>query len=111
MIIAPIGGQASQALAALRPIAPTGVSGVDGTQGTGQVDGEGFGKVITDAIDKVNQLQQQANDATVQVASGESSDLHSALLSVEEASLAMQLTLQVRNKLVESYQEIMRMPV
>lgn len=73
--------------------------------------GPSFGSVIGDALQKVDQLQQQANDATTQVATGQAPDLHDALIRVEEASLALQLALQVRNKVVESYQEIMRMPV
>jgi flagellar hook-basal body complex protein FliE len=74
-------------------------------------EGPSFGSIIGDALQQVDQLQKQANEATTQVATGQSTDLHSALMRVEEAGLAMQLALQVRNKLVESYQEIMRMPV
>jgi flagellar hook-basal body complex protein FliE len=73
--------------------------------------GEGFGEAITDAIGQLNQLQKQADSAAFEVASGQSQDLHSALVTVEEASLALELSLQVRNKLIESYQEIMRMQV
>ena len=72
---------------------------------------EGFGEAITDAISQLNGLQGKADRAAYEVATGESQDLHSALVAVEEASLAMELSLQVRNKLIESYQEIMRMQV
>jgi flagellar hook-basal body complex protein FliE len=80
-----------------------------GTDAAGQ--GANFGGMITDAVKQLNQLQNDADTAATQVASGDSVDLHSALVTVEEASLAMQLALQVRNKLVDSYQEVMRMQV
>ena len=78
---------------------------------TGQNEGPSFSTIIGDALQQVDQLQQQANEASTLVATGHSTDLHAALMRVEEAGLAMQLALQVRNKIVESYQEIMRMPV
>ena len=77
----------------------------------GQNEGPGFSSVIGDALQQVDQLQRQANEASTMIATGQSTDLSTALMRVEEAGLAMQLALQVRNKLVESYQEIMRMPV
>jgi len=73
--------------------------------------GKGFGEAITDAVKQLNDLQHQADTAAFEVATGQSEDLHSALVTVEEASLAMELSIQVRNKLIESYQEIMRMQV
>jgi flagellar hook-basal body complex protein FliE len=79
--------------------------------GTSASEGPGFSSIIGDALQQVDRLQQQANEASTMVATGQSADLHTALLRVEEAGLAMQLALQVRNKVVESYQEIMRMPV
>jgi flagellar hook-basal body complex protein FliE len=75
------------------------------------VEGPSFGQVMTEALQKVDDLQKQGDTASAAVASGESTDLHSALIRVEEASLALQLTVQVRNKLVESYQDLTRMPV
>lgn len=71
----------------------------------------GFGSAITDAVKQLNDLQQQSNTAAFEVATGQSEDLHSALVTMEEASLALELSIQVRNKLIESYQEIMRMQV
>jgi flagellar hook-basal body complex protein FliE len=71
----------------------------------------GFGDLIGDALQQLNQVQTEANSAMTDVAAGRSTDLHTALVTVEEASLALQLALQVRNKMVESYQEVMRMQV
>ena len=90
------------------------ISRLSRTTGTGagaKPAGPGFGSAITDAVKQLNDLQQQADTASFEVATGQSDDLHSALVTVEEASLALELSIQVRNKLIESYQEIMRMQV
>jgi flagellar hook-basal body complex protein FliE len=71
----------------------------------------GFGKALTNAIEGLNQVQQQADDKSVQLAAGEPIDLHEVMLARETASLDFQLALQVRNKLVEAYQDVMRMQI
>lgn len=98
------------------PIGPLNIPipGISGTGAGGAVHTEGtktFGSHFEDAVSQLNRLQKDADAATVEVASGQTSDLHSALVKVEEASLALQLAIQVRNKVLESYQEIMRMQV
>ena len=72
---------------------------------------EGFGKALTDAIGSLDKLQQEADAGSVQLAAGEPVELHDVMLSQERASLSFELAVQVRNKLVEAYQEIMRMQV
>jgi flagellar hook-basal body complex protein FliE len=89
----------------------TGLSAAQASKVTGTSKSGNFGGLMQDALQQLNQLQHEADSAAVQVASGQSADLHNALITVEEASLALQLGLQVRNKLVESYQEVMRMQV
>ncbi|MBJ6751785.1 flagellar hook-basal body complex protein FliE [Geomonas anaerohicana] len=82
--------------------------GVQGTQGNPTV---GFGKFLEDMVSKVNE-QQGAADRSIQgLATGESKGLHEVMLAVEKASISFQMLTQVRNKAVEAYQEIMRMPV
>jgi flagellar hook-basal body complex protein FliE len=71
----------------------------------------GFGKALTNAIEGLNQTQNDADDKSVQLAAGEPIDLHEVMLARETASLDFQLALQVRNKLVEAYQDVMRMQV
>ncbi len=70
--------------------------------------GAGFGEQITSAIDKVDALQKTADTTAAQVASGGTEDTHKAMISMERALLALDFTLQVRNKMLEAYQEIMR---
>ena len=72
---------------------------------------QSFGSYLKKALDEVNALQHEADDATRAMLSGDLGDLHKAVIATEKASLAMQLTIEVRNKVIEAYQEIMRMQV
>jgi flagellar hook-basal body complex protein FliE len=68
-----------------------------------------FGRMLTDAIGALADLQANA-DATAQaLAAGENVDLHDVMIAQEQSSLAFQFGLQVRNKIVEAYQDVMRM--
>src|SRR3990170_8058428 len=67
-----------------------------------------FGAVLKDAVGALSELGAKADSNAVQLATGENVDLHEVMLSMEHASLGMQTALQVRNKLVDAYQEIMR---
>ena len=64
-------------------------------------------KFITD----VNSLQHRAEELQVKLATGEITDVHEVMIAVEEANTAMEFMLEIRNKIVEAYQEVMRMPV
>jgi flagellar hook-basal body complex protein FliE len=92
--IAPVGGPV------LSPGAPTPASRGPGAAGT-----------FREALEQVNQLQQAADQASQAFALGESRDVASTLITIEKANLAFQLAVQIRNKVVEAYQEVMRMPV
>jgi len=71
----------------------------------------GFGKLMEDMIGKVSDLQNAADKSITSLATGEGKGLHEVMLAVEKASVSFQMMTQVRNKAVEAYQEIMRMPV
>jgi len=86
------------------PLAPASSPG-------GGVKGAGFGEALRQALDQVNQLQQAADTASQAFALGQNRDAAGTLIAIEKASLAFQLALQVRNKLLEAYQEVMRMPM
>ncbi len=72
---------------------------------------EGFKDVLGSAIETVNDLQRNADRLAQELACGELEDVHQAMIAVEEVNVALQLTIQIRNKIVEAYQEIMRMQV
>ena len=72
---------------------------------------ESFEKTLKKFITDVNSLQNQAAESTVNLANGEVEDVHDVMIAVEKANIAMELMLEIRNKIVEAYQEVMRMPV
>jgi flagellar hook-basal body complex protein FliE len=72
---------------------------------------EDFGDLLGKMVGKVSELQNNADKSIQSLATGESKGLHEVMLAVEKASISFQMLTQVRNKAVEAYQEIMRMPV
>jgi len=73
--------------------------------------GTGFGEVLKDAISTVNELQKQSDQEIQKLMTGESQDLHNTVIAMQKADLSFQMMMQVRNKIVQAYQEIMRMQV
>jgi flagellar hook-basal body complex protein FliE len=70
-----------------------------------------FGAMLREVIGQVNDAQQHAADLAERFARGEPVDEQTLVLAMERASLAFQLTLQVRNKVLDAYQEVMRLQV
>ena len=70
-----------------------------------------FQSLLTNMVGDVVEKQAAANDAMVGLMSGKNVSLHQAMISMEEANVSFQLMVEVRNKLLESYQELMRMQV
>jgi flagellar hook-basal body complex protein FliE len=62
-------------------------------------------------LDQLNTTQQAADAGAAQLAAGAPVDLHQVMIQMEQANLSLGLALQVRNKLIEAYQEISRMPI
>ena len=73
--------------------------------------GPSFKESVKKAIAEVNDLQNEADQATIQLAAGNVEDVHEAMIAMQKAKLALDFTIQVRNKVIEAYQEIMRMQV
>jgi flagellar hook-basal body complex protein FliE len=73
--------------------------------------GADFGEMLDSLVGRVNQSQHDADAMVESLALGEPVDVHQVMMALSEASNAMQLTLQVRNKALEAYQELMRTPV
>ena len=67
-----------------------------------------FGELLKDAVNTVNGLQIDANDKALQLALGDIQDTHEVMLAMEKAGMALQLTLEIRNKVMEAYQEVLR---
>ncbi|WP_145199293.1 flagellar hook-basal body complex protein FliE [Sphingobium sp. B2] len=95
--------------AALRDVAATGsVGGANATPGTAP---GGFTEALNSALQQVNGLQGKAGEAAAAFERGETTDIAAVMLAKQQASVSFEATLQVRNKLLSAYKDIMSMPV
>src|ERR1700722_9919952 len=94
---------------AVPPIAPMGAAPVDASSAAGGTGA--FQSMLEGMIGHVEQSQTQAQQAAQNFLSGGDEELHSVALAAQRADLQFNLFLQVRNKAVSAYQEIMRMQV
>ncbi len=85
-----------------RPILPS--------TGDAKKAGAGFGSSLSGLVGAVESSNQDANDAIGKMVDG-TGDVHDAMIALQRADMTFQFSVQVRNKLVQAYQEIMRMPV
>jgi flagellar hook-basal body complex protein FliE len=72
---------------------------------------QSFGTMVTNGLDNLQQAQGSADSLAKQAATGDLTDLHDYMIASTQASLATELTVAVRNRAVESFQEIMRMQI
>lgn len=84
--------------------ATQGVEGVGGAQGV-----ESFGQLLASKLDDLNAVQQRSDELAVKAATGDLQDVHEYTTAAGQAQVATQLVVAVRNKAVESFNEIMRM--
>ena len=80
-------------------------------QATQAVQGVSFGDVLNQFVSEVNDKQIASGQAVNDLLSGKEIPLHQAMIAMQEAGVAFQLMVEVRNKLLEGYQELMRMQV
>ena len=71
---------------------------------------QGFSDALKQLISTVDQTTADANAATSRMLDG-TGDVHEAMIALQHADMTFQLTMQIRNKLVQAYQDVMRMPV
>lgn len=99
---------AIQGIMPLTPISPSGsTEQVKSVQGS-EVN---FSDYLTDALAKVDSLQKEADAASIGLATGEIDDMHTAMVALEKADLSMSLAVEVRNKALDAYHEMMRMQI
>ena len=77
----------------------------------GPAPAESFAGYLGEMVSRVNASQLDADQAIQKLATGEAKGLHEVMIAVEKSAVSFQFMSQVRNKAVEAYQEIMRMPV
>ena len=83
---------------------PTSLTGTAATDNS-------FATMLHDAVQEVSTKQAAATDAVNGLLTGQNVSLHQAMIAMEEASVSFQLMIEVRNKLLDGYQEIMRMQI
>jgi len=76
-----------------------------------QTTNESFGAMLNKAIGDVNSLQSEAGKAVEKLVTGEANDLHEVMIAVEKARTSFDLLMEIRNKTVDMYREIMRTQV
>lgn len=77
----------------------------------GPESGSTFSNLLSNAVNSVNELQLDAANAQDALLAGEPVELHDVMIKAEEAGIATDLLLEIRNKLVNAFDEIMRMPM
>jgi flagellar hook-basal body complex protein FliE len=70
-----------------------------------------FVDILKESIQKAGEIEQTADKEVEKLAKMESKDVHSTMIAIEKADLTFQLMMQVRNKIISAYEEIMRMQV
>jgi flagellar hook-basal body complex protein FliE len=88
-------------------LAPQGIRGIENTP----VGAGSFGTAMTDALNGVEAMQSAAHASAASFMSGETGEIHKVALDQQKAAIAFDLFLQVRNKVISAYQEIMKMQV
>ncbi|KUO72899.1 MAG: hypothetical protein APF77_24265 [Clostridia bacterium BRH_c25] len=79
--------------------------------GRAKSEGVSFTDFLNNAVSDVNKLQLESEKLNEAFAMGRNDNIHQVMIAAEKADLALQFTVQIRNKILEAYQEIMRMPV
>lgn len=83
-----------------------------GVQNQAEVaSGKSFGELLSDSINKANNIQLEADHAINELAAGRNKNIHETMLMLEKADTSFKLMMQVRNKIIDAYREIMRMQV
>ena len=98
---------------ALSPYLTSGVQGTSGTSGAGAADaaGGGFASTLVSSLEKVQQLHSTSSEMAIKAATGDLTDVHDYTIAATQARVATEVTVAVRNKALEAFNDIMRMQV
>lgn len=88
-----------------------GIGQAGGANATGGTNAAGFGDAMRSALAQVNDMQSQSSAITEAYERGETTDIAAVMLARQQASIGFEATLQVRNRLLTAYKDIMSMPV
>lgn len=82
-----------------------------GAAGGAEGGGRTFGQMLEKSLEQVNEHQVQADHAVKELVAGKSKNIHETMLAIERADMSLKLAMQVRNKILDAYREVMRMQV
>lgn len=85
--------------------------GMQAPQAPSEAHATSFSEVLRNSVDKVNTMQSQADEAISNLVAGRTKNIHETMLAIERADSSLKLMMQVRNKILDAYKEIMRMQV
>lgn len=109
--LGPVSPLLTGAPALLKPEAPLPRLSGEALARPGATPPEGFGRMLDSLVATVDAKRAEAGSLTQKVLLGESDQLHQSVIAMQEAGVSFALMVEVRNKLIESYQELMRMQV
>lgn len=92
-------------------VGSAGSIGTPSTQGVQSTSGPEFGNLVLDGLDRLDSVQKTSDGLAVQAATGTLTNLHDYTIAATQAAVTTQVTVAVRNKAVEAFNEIMRMQV
>ncbi len=96
-----------QNLNPLSPIKP--LTGASQTGSEGTIEGSTFSDILKQALQEVDTVQHNSEQEVRNLMTGESTDMHTAILAVQKADVSFQMMMAVRGKLIDAYREVMRM--
>jgi flagellar hook-basal body complex protein FliE len=102
-------GAVTSALGAVAGVAPTTAAGT--TAGVAPASGSGFATTLVSSLENVQKLQANSADLAIQAATGDLNDVADYTVAASKAQMATEVTVAVRNKALDSFNEIMRMQV
>jgi len=70
-----------------------------------------FSTFLNESLEKVNLLEKQSEEYNVKLVTGELDNIHEVMIAAQKADIALQLTMQIRNKVIDAYKEIMRIQI
>jgi len=94
----------------IAPVAAAGVAGLQPFEAVAPPSGN-FGEWLGKEVTQLNQVMLAAESRLQDQAAGRTQNLHEVMIAMEEARLSLQLAMQIRNKVLDAYQELMRMQI
>jgi flagellar hook-basal body complex protein FliE len=99
-----------EAIGAFTPTVAPQLNGTATVRGSSKVDSS-FGDLVIDGLDRLEAVQDRSDQLAVKAATGDLDNIHDYTIASTEAAVTTQLTVAVRNKALEAFNEIMRMPI